>query len=150
MNDTAWIKYNVGQTGFYRVRYPDRMWVRFADAMDKNPNVRYVEYCITTFASGYILGVTWIKIQCIYLCYKCESFSLLIDISYYFIYLYCFSIIEANNYKPFNNFKFKININIFWNGLQTLQTKLLIFPLFLHLNYLDFITRCFLMLISLV
>ena len=29
----SWIKFNIGQTGFYRVNYPAELWKRFSDAL---------------------------------------------------------------------------------------------------------------------
>jgi hypothetical protein len=30
---TEWVKFNVGQFGFYRVNYPKDEWLRFADLL---------------------------------------------------------------------------------------------------------------------
>ncbi|XP_050391475.2 glutamyl aminopeptidase [Patella vulgata] len=32
-DQTKWIKFNAGQTGFYRVTYPDDIWIRFATVL---------------------------------------------------------------------------------------------------------------------
>ncbi|XP_013411098.1 glutamyl aminopeptidase [Lingula anatina] len=39
LQDTStWIKFNVGQTGFYRVNYPEDMWRRFSNLLLSNPS----------------------------------------------------------------------------------------------------------------
>ncbi|KAJ8318617.1 hypothetical protein KUTeg_003708 [Tegillarca granosa] len=35
----AWVKFNIGQTGFYRVNYPGFLWNRFATLLQQNPKV---------------------------------------------------------------------------------------------------------------
>ncbi|XP_064595580.1 glutamyl aminopeptidase-like [Liolophura sinensis] len=38
-NPANWVKFNVGQTGFYRINYPVFLWRKFADILDNNLQV---------------------------------------------------------------------------------------------------------------
>ena len=35
---TQWVKFNVGQFGYYRVNYPKDMWIQFSQRLLENPN----------------------------------------------------------------------------------------------------------------
>ena len=40
---TDWIKFNVGQYGFYRVNYPESEWAQFAQLLMKSHEVNFSE-----------------------------------------------------------------------------------------------------------
>lgn len=40
----GWIKFNVNQTGFYRVLYPDSIWRSFSQQLQLDPTVCTISY----------------------------------------------------------------------------------------------------------
>ena len=40
----GWIKFNVNQTGFYRVLYPDSIWLSFSQQLQLDPTVCMISY----------------------------------------------------------------------------------------------------------
>lgn len=40
----GWIKFNVNQTGFYRVLYPDSIWHSFSQQLQFDPTVCMISY----------------------------------------------------------------------------------------------------------
>ena len=57
---TDWIKFNVGQYGFYRVNYPESEWAQFAQLLMKSHEVNRIFQRKVTTMVFLIVRVQWI------------------------------------------------------------------------------------------